>query len=100
MTDERTCIICGGSLAGKRADAITDTAACRQKLARWRRADNREAKAACVTLETLVNALDNPYFRDNAARRIQEIWGASREAMLELQRYDHQKVLGTEGFNE
>lgn len=90
---ERQCIVCGEPLEGKRADAVTCSARCRQKVRRWKKADNRDAKKALQTLEVLTNALDNPYYKDNSAKRIQEIYQAAKKAHKRLQDYEYQLLL-------
>lgn len=97
METERVCIVCGGSLEGKRSDAITDSPACRQKVRRWRKADNRDAKKAIQTLSTLSNALDNPYYKANAATRIQEIYQAAKKAHELLRKHEYQLIFDEGG---
>ena len=92
--EPRVCMMCGRDIGERRKDAITCSPKCRQKMLRWRRADTREAIQAIQTLEMLTNALENPYFRENAGYRIQQIFQAAQQARFELERFDYQMISG------
>lgn len=70
---ERTCIVCGGSLEGMRADAKTDTDVCRQVLSRFHRQIGRQADTTREGIHFVGLAAADSYFSDLAAKELESI---------------------------
>lgn len=82
---ERTCVVCGASLEGLRADAKTDSDTCRQILSRFHRQIGKQADRAREDIHFVALAAADSYFSELAAKEL--------EAIIEYAKAVHADVL-------
>lgn len=70
---ERTCVVCGASLEGMRADAQTDSDVCRQVLHRFKQQITKQSERAREQIHFVALAAADSYFSGLAAAELESI---------------------------